>query len=103
MFGAEGNGDHDECIRMIDVAIENGINFIDTADVYSDGESEEIVGRALRGRRDEIVLATKAGLPMGQRRNRRGNSRRWVTQEVAGSSPVASALDLRASSCPTAR
>jgi aryl-alcohol dehydrogenase-like predicted oxidoreductase len=85
MFGAEGNGDHDECIRIIDVAIENGINFIDTADVYSDGESEEIVGKALRGRRDEIVLATKARLQMGEGRNRSGNSRRWLIQAVDAS------------------
>jgi aryl-alcohol dehydrogenase-like predicted oxidoreductase len=85
MFGTEGNGDHDECIRIIDVAIESGINFIDTADVYSDGESEEIVGKALRGRRDEIVLATKAGLQMGEGRNRSGNSRRWLIQAVDAS------------------
>jgi aryl-alcohol dehydrogenase-like predicted oxidoreductase len=85
MFGAEGNGDHDDCIRMIEVAIENGINFIDTADVYSDGESEQIVGKALRERRDEIVLATKAGLQMGEGRNRSGNSRRWLTQAVDAS------------------
>jgi aryl-alcohol dehydrogenase-like predicted oxidoreductase len=85
MFGAEGNGDHDECIRMIDLAIENGINFIDTADVYSDGESEQIVGRALRGRRHEIVLATKAGFQMGEGRNRSGNSRRWLIQAIDAS------------------
>src|SRR5512133_598908 len=82
MFGYEGNADHDECLRMIDVAIENGINCIDTADAYSDGESEEIVGKALRGRRDEIVLATKGHFQMGEGRNRSGNSRRWLIQAV---------------------
>ena len=85
MFGYEGNGDHDECLRMIDVAIENGIDFIDTADAYSDGESEQIVGKALRGRRDAIVLATKGHFQMGEGRNRSGNSRRWLTQAVEGS------------------
>ena len=78
MFGAIGNQDHDECARMVDVAIENGINFIDTADMYSDGESEIIVGKALRGRRDDVVLATKAHFQMGEGRNRSGNSRRWL-------------------------
>jgi aryl-alcohol dehydrogenase-like predicted oxidoreductase len=85
MFGYEGNGDHDECLRMIDVAIENGINFIDTADAYSDGESEQIVGKALRGRRDAIVLATKGNFQMGEGRNRSGNSRRWLIQAVEAS------------------
>jgi aryl-alcohol dehydrogenase-like predicted oxidoreductase len=85
MFGAEGNGHHDECVRMIELAIENGINFIDTADQYSDGESEQIVGEALRGRRDEIVLATKGHFQMGEGRNRRGNSRRWLIQAVDAS------------------
>jgi aryl-alcohol dehydrogenase-like predicted oxidoreductase len=85
MFGEDGNSDHDECIRMIDAALENGINFIDTADIYSDGESEEIVGKALQGRRDEIVLATKAHFQMGEGRNRSGNSRRWLTQAIDAS------------------
>src|ERR1700743_1536033 len=66
MFGAWGNRDHDESVRIIDSALDAGINFIDTADVYSQGESEEIVGRALRGRRDQIVLATKANGSMGE-------------------------------------
>ncbi len=65
MFGAMGNSDHDESVRMIHAALDAGINFIDTADVYSGGESEEIVGKALQGRRDDVVLATKFGLPMG--------------------------------------
>jgi aryl-alcohol dehydrogenase-like predicted oxidoreductase len=80
MFGAIGNSDPDDCVRMVDIALESGINFIDTADMYSDGESEEFVGRALLGRRDEIVLATKVHFQMGQDRNRRGNSRRWIIQ-----------------------
>ncbi len=64
MFGAWGNTDHDESIRMIHSALDAGINLVDTADVYSAGENEEIVGRAIRGRRDDVVLATKFGLPM---------------------------------------
>jgi aryl-alcohol dehydrogenase-like predicted oxidoreductase len=82
MFGAVGNPDHDECARIIHAALDQGINFIDTADMYSAGESEEIVGRALRGRRDEVVLATKVHFQMGEGRNRSGNSRRWILTEV---------------------
>jgi aryl-alcohol dehydrogenase-like predicted oxidoreductase len=91
MFGEVGNPDHDDCIRMIDVAIENGINFVDTADAYGTageygtGESEEIVGKALIGRRDSIVLATKGHFQMGEGRNRSGNSRRWIIQAVEAS------------------
>jgi aryl-alcohol dehydrogenase-like predicted oxidoreductase len=82
MFGAWGNTDHDECIRIIHHALDHGINFVDTADVYSAGESEEIVGKALRGRRDDVVLATKFVAPMGEDTNRRGASPRWIKQEV---------------------
>ena len=85
MFGAFGNTDHDESIRMIHKALDAGINFIDTADAYSRGESEEIVGKALAGRRDDVVLATKAHLPMGDDPNRRGNSRRWIMTAVEDS------------------
>jgi aryl-alcohol dehydrogenase-like predicted oxidoreductase len=86
MFGAWGNGDHDESIRIIHRALDAGINFIDTADVYSAGESEEIVGKALTaGKRDHVVLATKAHFPMGDDPNHQGNSRRWLTQEVDNS------------------
>jgi aryl-alcohol dehydrogenase-like predicted oxidoreductase len=85
MFGAWGNPDHDESIRIIHAALDAGINFIDTADVYSAGESEEIVAKALKGRRDDVVLATKAHMPMGEDPNRRGNSRRWLVQEVENS------------------
>ena len=80
MFGAFGNRDHDECGRMIARALDAGINFVDTADMYSAGESEEIVGQAISGRRDEVVLATKCFSPMGDDRNRRGGSRRWIRQ-----------------------
>ena len=76
MFGAWGNPDHEDSIRIIHAALDGGINFVDTADVYSAGESEEIVGKALRGRRDNVVLATKAHSPMGEDPNMRGNSRR---------------------------
>ena len=83
MFGAWGNRDHDESIRIIHRALDAGVNFIDTADVYSAGESEEIVGKALTaGGRDDVVLATKAHFPMGDDPNRQGNSRRWLTREV---------------------
>src|SRR3989440_11916246 len=86
MFGAWGNSDHDECIRIIHRALDAGINFIDTADVYSRGESEEIVGKALaRGKRDHIVLATKVHGTMGDDPNEFGNSRRWIVREVENS------------------
>ncbi|MEU6517275.1 aldo/keto reductase [Streptomyces sp. NPDC046978] len=85
MFGAMGNTDHDESIRMIHTAIDAGVNLIDTADVYSAGESEVIVGKALKGRRDEVVLATKFGLPMGEDANRRGGSARWIRRAVEDS------------------
>ena len=85
MFGAWGNPDHEESIRIIHAALDSGINFIDTADVYSAGESEEIVGKALLGRRDDVVLATKAHSPMGKDVNMRGNSRRWIVREVENS------------------
>ncbi|MFJ3701438.1 MULTISPECIES: aldo/keto reductase [Streptomyces] len=85
MFGAMGNPDHEESVRIIHKALDAGINFIDTADVYSRGESEEIVGKALKGRRDEVVLATKAHLPMGDDPNQRGNSRRWLVRALEDS------------------
>src|SRR5213596_1912858 len=85
MFGAWGNPDHDESIRIIHAALDAGVNFIDTADVYSRGESEEIVGKALQGRRDNVVLATKVHGTMGDDPNEFGNSRRWVVREVENS------------------
>ena len=86
MFGAWGNTDHDESIRIIHRALDAGINFVDTADVYARGESEEIVGRALEGRRDRIVLATKVhGSMADDDPNRSGNSRRWIVEEVENS------------------
>jgi aryl-alcohol dehydrogenase-like predicted oxidoreductase len=85
MFGAGGNPDHDDSIRIIHKALDAGINFVDTADRYSAGESEEIVGEALKGRRDDIVLATKVNGPMGDDPNQRGNSRRWIMTEVENS------------------
>src|SRR2546421_2546058 len=85
MFGAWGNEDHDDSIRIIHRALDAGLNFIDTADVYSAGESEEIVGKALRGRRDNVVLATKVHGTMGDDPNERGNSRRWIVREVENS------------------
>jgi aryl-alcohol dehydrogenase-like predicted oxidoreductase len=85
MFGGLGNPDHDDCIRIIHKALDSGINFIDTADRYSRGESEEIVGKALEGRRNNIVLATKVHGPMGDDPNMQGNSRRWITRAVEDS------------------
>src|SRR5215218_5210155 len=85
MFGQWGNPDHDESIAVIHAALDAGVNFIDTADVYSAGESEEIVAKALVGRRDDVVLATKVHGRMGEGPNRRGNSRRWILQEVENS------------------
>src|SRR6476659_10269319 len=85
MFGAWGNRDHDDSIRIIHHALEQGINFIDTADVYSAGESEEIVGKALKGRRDEVILATKVHGDLGPGHNDAGNSRVWIAKEVENS------------------
>jgi aryl-alcohol dehydrogenase-like predicted oxidoreductase len=85
MFGAWGETDHDESARIIHAALDAGVNFVDTADVYSRGESEEIVGKALRGRRDQVVLATKVHGTMGDDPNEFGNSRRWIVREVENS------------------
>jgi aryl-alcohol dehydrogenase-like predicted oxidoreductase len=86
MFGAWGNPDHGQCIEIIHRALDAGINFIDTADVYSQGESEEIVGQALAGgRRENVILATKVHGQMGEERNQFGNSRRWIVREVENS------------------
>jgi aryl-alcohol dehydrogenase-like predicted oxidoreductase len=86
MFGAWGNPDHDESIQTIHRALDAGINFIDTADVYARGESEEIVGKALAGgKRDNVVLATKVHGTMGDDPNEQGNSRRWIMREVEAS------------------
>src|SRR5215475_1573962 len=86
MFGEWGNQDHSDSIRIIHRALDAGINFIDTADVYSAGESEEIFGKALaKGRRDDVILATKLHMPMGEDPNQRGNSRRWIIREVENS------------------
>ncbi len=86
MFGRFGNPDHEDSIKIIHRALDAGINFIDTADVYSGGESEQIVGQALAGgRRENVVLATKVGLPFGEDPTHRGTSRRWITAAVEGS------------------
>jgi aryl-alcohol dehydrogenase-like predicted oxidoreductase len=85
MFGSAGNPDHDDCVRIVHAALDHGINFVDTADMYSAGESEQIVGKALRGRRDDVVLATKVHFQMGEGRNRSGNSRRWILAGVQAS------------------
>jgi aryl-alcohol dehydrogenase-like predicted oxidoreductase len=85
MLGAMGNTDHDESVRMIHTALDAGINLVDTADVYSLGESEVIVGKALKGRRDDVVLATKFALPMGDDTNRKGGSPRWIARAVEDS------------------
>src|SRR4051812_14371873 len=85
MFGQWGNPDHDDSIKIIQTALDAGINFIDTADVYSAGESEEIVGKAVAGRRDDLVIATKVFSPMSRDLNHRGSSRRWIIQECENS------------------
>ncbi len=85
MFGPWGNTDEDECVRMIHTALDAGINFVDTADVYGEGRSEEIVGKALKGRRDQVVLATKVHGEMGKGPNEQGNSRLWIMREVESS------------------
>jgi aryl-alcohol dehydrogenase-like predicted oxidoreductase len=86
MFGAVGNPDHDDAVKIIHRALDAGVNFIDTADAYSHGESELIVGKALAGgRRENVVLATKVGMPFDDDPNHRGSSRRWITEAVEGS------------------
>jgi len=85
MFGGIANADHDDCIRIVHKALGFGINFVDTADRYSNGESEEIVGKALKGRRQNVVLATKVHGAMGDDPNHQGSSRRWITQAVEAS------------------
>src|ERR1043165_8367524 len=85
MFGAWGTKDHDQSIRIIHRALDAGITFVDTADVYSQGESEVIVGKALAGRRDDVVLATKFFMPFDDDPNHRGGSRRWIMRSVEDS------------------
>jgi aryl-alcohol dehydrogenase-like predicted oxidoreductase len=85
MLGPTGNTDEAESIRMIHTALDAGINLVDTADVYSLGESELIVGKALKDRRDQVVLATKFSLPMGEDANQRGGSPRWVKRAIEDS------------------
>jgi aryl-alcohol dehydrogenase-like predicted oxidoreductase len=85
MFGPWGNADRADSVRIIHRALDAGINVVDTADVYSDGVSEEIVGEALQGRRDDVVLATKFFVPMGEGPNQRGGSRLWIMREVENS------------------
>ena len=85
MFGPWGNDDRADAIRVIHRALDAGINFVDTADVYSGGVSEEIVGEALQGRRDDVVLATKFFMPMDDRPNHSGGSRKWIMQEAENS------------------
>jgi len=85
MLGKIGNPDHDDCMRIIHCAIDGGINFIDTADGYSRGESEEIVGKAIKGRRDNLIIATKFFAAMGDDPNMRGGSRRWIVRAVEDS------------------
>ena len=85
MFGDWGTKDHDESIRIIHRALDAGINFVDSADVYSQGESEVIVGKALKGRRDDVVLATKFFMPFDDDPNHRGGSRRWILTAVENS------------------
>ncbi|MBU8551615.1 MULTISPECIES: aldo/keto reductase [Streptomyces] len=84
-FGSIGRTTQDEATAIVDAALEAGVNVIDTADMYGAGESEEMVGKAIAGRRDDIVLATKAGMPMGEDPNRRGSSRRWLVTELDAS------------------
>ena len=81
-MGVLGNTDHDDCVRIVHAALDAGINLIDTADVYSGGEAETIVGQALAGRRDDVVLSSKCFWPMGADPNRRGGSRRWIVRAV---------------------
>ncbi|MFI8191653.1 aldo/keto reductase [Streptomyces sp. NPDC085946] len=85
MSGPDGNPDHGACTRIAHRALDGGINFIDTADAHGYGETEQIVGRALTGRRDDVVLATEFNGPMGEGPGRRGGSRRWIMKAIEGS------------------
>ena len=85
MFGPMGNTDHADCVRIVHAAFDAGINFIDTADAYSRGESEQILAKALKGRRDDVVLATKCFIPMSSDPNHGGGSRRWIVRAVEDS------------------
>jgi aryl-alcohol dehydrogenase-like predicted oxidoreductase len=84
-YGSDGNTDERECIGIVHAALDCGINFIDTADTYSHGEAEEIVGKAIAGRRDKVVLATKFRLSAGDDRNDQGGSRYWIMKQVENS------------------
>jgi aryl-alcohol dehydrogenase-like predicted oxidoreductase len=85
MFGTWGNSNERECTQIINRALDGGINLIDTADVYSDGQAERIIGQAIKDRRDEVIVATKFHAPMGPGRNDRGNSRLWIMRAVEAS------------------
>jgi aryl-alcohol dehydrogenase (NADP+) len=85
MFGRMGNPDHEQCVRMVHRALDAGINFIDTADAYSRGESEQILGKALASRRADVVVATKCFIPMGRDPNQGGGSRRWILRAAEDS------------------
>jgi aryl-alcohol dehydrogenase-like predicted oxidoreductase len=84
-FGKIGRTTQEEATAIVDAALEAGINLIDTADFYSGGQSEEMVGKAIAGRRDDIVLATKATMPMSDERNHQGSSRRWLVTALEDS------------------
>ncbi|MEV4149264.1 aldo/keto reductase [Amycolatopsis sp. NPDC049691] len=84
-FGAIGRTTQDEATAIVDAALEGGINLVDTADMYGQGESEVMVGKAIKNRRDDLVLATKAAMPMGEERNHRGTSRRWIFKALEDS------------------
>ncbi|MFE6286232.1 aldo/keto reductase [Streptomyces sp. NPDC057877] len=84
-FGQIGRTPQDEATAIVDSALESGVNLIDTADMYGTGESEEMVGKAIAGRRDDLVLATKAAMPMSDDRNHRGSSRRWLVTALDNS------------------
>ncbi|MEW2349686.1 aldo/keto reductase [Streptomyces sp. NPDC006684] len=84
-FGFPGGPDDKQAVAMVHRALDAGINLVDTADVYTNGESERVVGLALKGRRDDVVLATKFGLPMGEDPNRAGGSPRWIRRAVEDS------------------
>ncbi|HEY3465749.1 MAG TPA: aldo/keto reductase, partial [Amycolatopsis sp.] len=84
-FGAIGRTTQDEATAIVDAALDGGINLVDTADMYGQGESEVMVGQAVKGRRDDVVLATKATMPMGDERNHRGSSRRWLVTALENS------------------
>lgn len=84
LFSNWGQSDATEARRLVDICLDAGVNLFDTADVYSDGSSEEVLGEAIKGRRDAVLISTKTSLPMGDGPNDAGSSRFRLIRAVEG-------------------